>query len=138
MSNKLYTLSEYIKEFPLNKRVREFWKLFKTRGSLDNRHLSFNICRDCSNYLFENKERLKFETDEESNFLCVLISFRLCEDCVERNIFEVNSYIFKYRLKPKNQANTVSIEKKTENNEEKRTATSEYIPKPKKSKKSNL
>lgn len=137
MSNKIFSFTEYIKEFPSNKRVREFWKLFKTRGSLDNRHLCFNICQDCANYLFNDKEKLKFETDKDSELLCVLIGFKLCEDCVERNVFEVNSYIYKYALRRRNQPNSVTIENKSESNEKEQPTISACKNKPKKSKKAD-
>ena len=130
MSNKVFTLLEYIKEFPLKRNAKEFWKLFKVRGALDNRHLSFNVCRDCANTIYNDKEKLKIETDKESNLSSILISFRLCEDCAERNVYEVNSYIFWCGYKRRNQKNTVA----TENNEEKKPFPFSYIPISKKSK----
>ena len=136
MSNKLFTFPEYLNEFTLHRRAREFWKLFKIRGSLDNRHLCFNICHDCANILFNDKEKLKFETDKESNLASILISFRLCEDCVERNVFETNSYIFKYGHKRRNQPNTVSIENKADFNKEDQPILSDHILKKKILKKS--
>ena len=111
MASKIFSYTEFLKEFPFKKRAREFWKLFKLRGTLENRHLNFNVCQDCANRLFKDDEKLKFETDHDSNFSSLLISFRLCEDCVERNIFETNSYIFKYSVKRKNVKNKHAVDK---------------------------
>ena len=133
MSNKIFTFSEYLKEFTFLKRILE---IVQIHGSLDNHHLCFNICHDCANIVFNDKEKLKFETDKESNLASILISFRLCEDCVERNVFETNSYIFKYGHKRRNQPNTVSIENKADFNKEDQPILSDHILKKKILKKS--
>lgn len=106
----IYTAIEYFKKFPFNSRAREFWKLFKVRGSLENRHIPFYLCQHCSNRVFNDKEKIKYEVNSEGKFTNCHIYFKLCEDCIERNIFEVNNYIYKYSLKRKtNLQNTVSI-----------------------------
>ena len=118
MSDQIFSYVEFLKQFPSNSRAREYWRLFKVKGGLDNRHLSFNICQLCTSNLFKDKERLKIELDKDSN-CCSIISFKLCEDCIERNIFETNSYIYKYSLKKRNvsASNSVSVEQDEPNEE---------------------
>lgn len=105
-----YSFSEYLKKFPRDRRAREYWKLFKVRGSLDNRHINFVLCNVCSTKIYNNEDKFKFIVDNDGNFTCLRISFDLCEDCIASNIFQVNSYIFKYSLKRKaSDKNTVSV-----------------------------
>lgn len=107
---KILNYKEYLKQYPFNTRAKEFWKLFRVRGSLENRHIPFYMCQHCSNKLYNNQEKLKFEVDSEEKFAGCHINFILCEDCIERNIFEVNNYIYKYCVQRKSQVqNTVSI-----------------------------
>ena len=110
MVSKQYSFTEYRELFPQDRRTREFWKLFKIKGSLDNRHLNFVVCNTCGSKIFNDKEKLKFNVDKEGKLTSLNINFDLCEDCVAVNIFQTNSYIFKYGLKRKAEAkNTVSI-----------------------------
>lgn len=113
--NKSYSYSEYIEEYPKNRRAREYWKLFKVKGPLDSRHVSYYLCEYCSNQLYNNKEKLTFEVDADGNLACVKICFKLCEDCIERNIYETNTYIYKYSLKHKARINnTIELDDKEE------------------------
>ena len=127
MSNNIFAYIEYLKQFPLNKSAKEFWKVFKIRGGIDNRHLSFNVCKTCTDRVFKDKEKLKVETDKDSNISCLVISFRLCEECIDRNVFETNSYIYKYAHKRRSQANTISIEIKNQTNGDKEPSTSKKL-----------
>ena len=85
--------------------------MFKVRGSLDNRHINFIVCNNCSSNIFNDKNKIKFKVDNDGTIITTIISFDLCENCVSRNVFEVNSYIFKYTTKQIAKAkNTVNID----------------------------
>ena len=83
---KIFNYKEYLKQYPFNTRAKEFWKLFRVRGSLENRHISFYMCQHCSNKLYNNQEKLKFEVDSEEKFAGCHINFIICEDCIEHKI----------------------------------------------------
>ena len=114
MSIQTYSSADYIKKFPDDRRSREYWKLYKVRGTLDNRHLNFVLCKDCSDKIYKDQEKLEYIVDKNGNFTAVRLKFELCEDCIARNLYETNSYIYKYSLKRKNNQpeNTVTTPKK--------------------------
>ena len=110
-ADRVYSYSDYLKHFKGDKTAREYWKLFKVRGSLDNRHINFIVCNNCSSNIFNDKNKIKFKVDNDGTIITTIISFDLCENCVSRNVFEVNSYIFKYTTKQIAKAkNTVNID----------------------------
>ena len=110
-ADRIHSYSDYLNHFKGYKTAREYWKLFKVRGSLDNRHINFIVCNNCSSNIFNDKNKIKFKVDTDGTITSTIISFDLCENCVNRNVFEVNSYIFKYTTKQIAKAkNTVNIE----------------------------
>ena len=119
MSTKSYSSADYIKKFPQDRRSKEYWKLYKVRGPLDNRHLNFVLCKDCSNKIYKDQEKLEYIVDKDDNFTAVRLKFELCDDCIARNLFETNSSIYKYSRKRNNKQpeNTVSISKKKKSKE---------------------
>ena len=116
-NNKSFSYAKYIEEYPSNSRAREYWKLFKVKGPLDSRHLCYYLCQFCSTQLYNDKEKLKFNVDNQGNLLGVDINFKLCENCIERNIYETNTYIYKCTLKHKRPINnTIELEDKEDEN----------------------
>ena len=98
-SNKSYHYSDYLKKYTSDYRAREYWKLFKIRGRKDNRHIQFNLCESCITNLYANKNKLMCNINKEGKLQNINISIDICELCIERNLFEVSSYVYKCSLK---------------------------------------
>lgn len=97
-SEKSYLYGEYLKKYPSNFRVSEYGKLFKLRGRTDNKHIRFNLCPSCITNLYSNPNKLSFNV-RNGILQNVNINIRFCESCIERNLYEVNSYVYKCSLK---------------------------------------
>ena len=98
-SDKTYSYSEYLKKYTSDHRAREYWKLLKIRGRNDNRHIQFNLCQKCIPALYANKNRMMCNVSKDGKLENVNINVPLCESCIERNLFEVNTYVYKCSLK---------------------------------------
>ena len=97
-SEKSYPYGEYMKKFPGNFRASEYGKLFKLRGRTENKHIRFNLCPSCISNLYSNHNKLSFNV-RNGILQSININIRLCESCIERNLYEVNSYVYKSSLK---------------------------------------
>ena len=98
-SDKAYSYSEYLQKFGSDHRAREYWKLFKIRGRNDNRHIQFNLCQKCIPAMYANKNRMICNVSKDSKLENININIPLCESCIERNLFEVSTYVYKCSLK---------------------------------------
>ena len=97
-SEKSYPYGEYMKKFPGNFRASEYEKLFKLRGRTENKHIRFNLCPSCISILYSNPNKLSFNV-RNGILQSININIQLCESCIERNLYEVNSYVYKSSLK---------------------------------------
>ena len=97
-SEKSYPYGEYMKKFPGNFRASEYGKLFKLRGRTENKHIRFNLCPSCISILYSNPNKLSFNV-RNGILQSININIQLCESCIERNLYEVNSYVYKSSLK---------------------------------------
>ena len=97
-SEKLYSYGEYMKKFPGNFRASEYGKLFELRGRTENKHIRFNLCPPCITNLCSNPNKLSFNV-RNGILQSININIQLCESCIERNLYEVNSYIYKSSLR---------------------------------------
>ena len=103
-SEKSYSYGEYMKKFPGNFRASEYGKLFKLRGRTENKHIRFNLCPSCITNLYSNPNKLSFNV-RNGILQNININIKLCESCIERNLYEVNSYVYKSSLRRLNSLN---------------------------------
>ena len=95
-SDKIFTYFEYLKKYTSDPRAREYSNLFKIRGRRnDKRYIQFNLCQRCITNLYANKNRMLCNVNKEGKLQNMNISFGLCEWCIERNLFEISSYVYK-------------------------------------------
>ena len=96
-SDKIFTYPEYLKKYTSDHRAREYLNLFKIRGRRnDKTYIQFNLCQRCITNLYANKNRMLCSVNKEGKLHNIHINIGLCEWCIERNLFEVSSYVYKY------------------------------------------
>jgi hypothetical protein len=89
---QILSFTEYRAMFPTDR--REFWKLYRAKGAIDSRKIEHFGCDSCLTKMFNNKDKIKYMV-KEGKLVGVNCNHDLCEECIDRTIYEVNGYIYR-------------------------------------------
>jgi hypothetical protein len=89
---QILSFTGYRTMFPTER--REFWKLYRAKGPLDGRKIEHFGCDSCLTKMFNNKDKIKYMV-KEGKLVGVNCNHDLCDECIDRTIYEVNGYIYR-------------------------------------------